>query len=41
MSLLLRGGLVVDPAHHSSGQQRDLAVRDGRIVEPVAGEIFG
>ena len=41
MSLLLRGGLVIDPAHHSSGQQRDLAVRDGRIVEPVVGEIFG
>lgn len=39
-SLLLRGGLVIDPTHHSTGQRRDLAVRDGRIVEPVAGEIF-
>ena len=41
MSLILRGGLVIDPAHHSTGQQRDLAVRDGRIVEPVVGENFG
>ena len=39
-SLLLRGGLVIDPTHHSTGQRRDLAVRDGRIVEPVAGEAF-
>ena len=39
-SLLLRGGLVVDPAQHSAEQQRDLAVRDGRIVEAVVGEVF-
>ncbi|HEX7440058.1 MAG TPA: formylmethanofuran dehydrogenase subunit A [Caldimonas sp.] len=39
-SLLLRGGLVIDPAQHSAGQRRDLAVRDGRIVEPASGEAF-
>ena len=35
-SLLLRGGLVIDPVHHDAGQRRDLAVRDGRIVAPAA-----
>ena len=40
MSLLLRGGMVIDPAHHRTGERRDLAVRDGRIVAPVAGEVF-
>lgn len=39
-SLLLRGGLVIDPAHTGSGRQRDLAVRDSRIVELLAGEVF-
>ncbi|WP_088281267.1 formylmethanofuran dehydrogenase subunit A [Ideonella sp. A 288] len=39
-SLLLRGGLVVDPVHHATGQRRDVAVRDGRIVAPMAGEPF-
>ena len=37
--LLLRGGMVIDPANHSAGQQRDLAVRDGRIVDLVLGEV--
>ena len=37
-SLLLRGGTVIDPAHHSAGQRRDLAVRDGRVVDAVVGE---
>jgi formylmethanofuran dehydrogenase subunit A len=40
-SLLLRGGLVIDPVHHDAGQRRDLAVRDGRIVAPAAAqEVF-
>ena len=39
--LLLRGGLVIDPANHSAGQQRDLAVCDGRIVDLVLGEVSG
>ncbi|MBC7733418.1 MAG: amidohydrolase family protein, partial [Bacteriovorax sp.] len=37
--LLLRGGMVIDPANHSAGQQRDLAVCDGRIVDLVLGEV--
>jgi formylmethanofuran dehydrogenase subunit A len=40
MSLLLRGGLVVDPAHHAASEHRDIAVRDGRIVEPVPGDTY-
>ena len=36
-SLLVRGGRVIDPANPESPQQRDIAVRDGRIVEPIAG----
>jgi len=36
----LRGGRVIDPAHAGSGQHRDLALREGRIVEPGAGETF-
>jgi formylmethanofuran dehydrogenase subunit A len=39
-SLLLRGGLVVDPVNQIAAQRRDLAVRDGRIVAPTAGEVF-
>jgi len=39
-SVLLRGGRVIDPAHPGSGQHRDLALREGRIVEPGAGETF-
>jgi len=39
-SVLLRGGRVIDPAHAGSGQHRDLALREGRIVEPGAGETF-
>jgi formylmethanofuran dehydrogenase subunit A len=34
-SLLLRGGRIVDPANPASPQQRDLAVRDGCVVEPL------
>ncbi len=37
-SLLLRGGTVVDPIGGSG--QRDVAVRDGRIVAPLAGERY-
>ena len=37
-SLLLRGARIVDPANPGSASPRDLAVRDGRIVEPVPGE---
>jgi formylmethanofuran dehydrogenase subunit A len=40
MSLLLRGGLVVDPAHHAASERRDIVARDGRIVEPVPGETY-
>ena len=36
-SLLVRGGRVIDPAHPELPQQRDIAVRDGRIAEPIAG----
>jgi len=39
-SVLLRGGRVIDPAHAGSGQHRDLALREGRTVEPGAGETF-
>jgi len=39
-SLCLRGGLVVDPATGKPGVQRDLAVRQGRIVAAVDGEVF-
>jgi len=35
-SLLLHGGLVIDPVHHEAGQRHNLAVRDGRIVAPAA-----
>jgi len=38
MSLLLRGGRVVDPLA-GSVSQRDVAVRDGIVVSPPAGEI--
>jgi formylmethanofuran dehydrogenase subunit A len=37
-SMLLRGGRVIDPANPAAPQHRDLAVRDGRVVEPIAGE---
>jgi formylmethanofuran dehydrogenase subunit A len=37
-SLLLRGPRIVDPANAGAASPRDLGVRDGRIVEPVAGE---
>lgn len=37
-SILLRGGTLVDPIAGSG--VRDLAVRDGRIVAPLAGERF-
>ena len=40
MDLILRGGRVIDPAHAGSGQHRDLGLREGRIVEPGAGETF-
>ncbi len=36
-SMLLRGGRVIDPANPAAPQQRDLAVRDGRVVEPIPG----
>jgi formylmethanofuran dehydrogenase subunit A len=39
-SLLLRGARIVDPANPGAASLRDLAVRDGRIVEPVPGEPF-
>ena len=39
-SVVLRGGRVIDPANPGSGQQRDLAVRDGCIVQPIEGETF-
>jgi formylmethanofuran dehydrogenase subunit A len=39
-SLLLRGGRIVDPAHPGAAPERDLAVRDGRIVAPVPGEPY-
>jgi formylmethanofuran dehydrogenase subunit A len=39
-SVILRGGLVIDPANQPSTARRDVAVRDGRIVEPVVGEPF-
>jgi formylmethanofuran dehydrogenase subunit A len=39
-SLCLRGGRVVDPAADPAGVQRDLGVRDGRIVAPGEGEVF-
>jgi formylmethanofuran dehydrogenase subunit A len=39
-SLCLRGGWVIDPANGSAGAMRDLAVRNGRIAAPAAGEIF-
>lgn len=37
-SLLLRAARIVDPANTGTASPRDLGVRDGRIVEPVAGE---
>ena len=37
-SLLLRGARIVDPANPGSASPRDLAVRDGRIVEAMPGE---
>jgi formylmethanofuran dehydrogenase subunit A len=37
-SVLLRGGQVIDPIGGSG--VRDLAVRDGRVVAPVAGETY-
>ncbi len=39
-SFALRGGLVIDPANHATGERRDVAVRDGRIVLPLEGETF-
>ncbi len=39
-SLLLRGGRVVDPANVADTAVRDLAVRDGRIVDAQPGEPF-
>lgn len=39
-SLLLRGGYVIDPANGSAGAQRDVGLRNGRIVAPAAGEPF-
>jgi formylmethanofuran dehydrogenase subunit A len=39
-SLLLRGGRVVDPANLAESAVRDVAVRDGRIVEAQPGEPF-
>ena len=39
-SVLLRGGRVIDPAQSRATVVRDLAFRDGRIVEPLAGEQF-
>ena len=35
-SVLLRGGRIVDPANPEAPQWRDLAVRDGRVIEPLA-----
>lgn len=35
---VLQGGLVIDPAHPGSGQVRDVAIREGRIVALPAGE---
>ena len=37
-SMVLRGGRVIDPVHPGAAQRRDLAVRDGRVVTPVAAE---
>ncbi len=39
-SLRLRGGRVVDPAADPAAVQRDLGVRDGRIVALSDGEVF-
>ncbi|HEY6354964.1 MAG TPA: formylmethanofuran dehydrogenase subunit A [Burkholderiaceae bacterium] len=39
-SLCLRGGRVVDPAAGPAGVERDLGVRDGRIVATGDGEVF-
>ena len=39
-SILLRGARIVDPAHAGVPSPRDLGMRDGRIVEPVAGEAW-
>ncbi|HEY4065450.1 MAG TPA: formylmethanofuran dehydrogenase subunit A, partial [Burkholderiaceae bacterium] len=38
-TLRLRGGRVIDPTNGVDGEQRDLFVRDGRIVEPAPGEV--
>jgi formylmethanofuran dehydrogenase subunit A len=37
-TLRLRGGHIVDPAHGVDGEQRDIGIRDGRIVALAAGE---
>ena len=39
-SVRLRGARIVDPANPAAPQMRDLAVRDGRIVEPIVGESY-
>ncbi|MFI4931726.1 MAG: amidohydrolase family protein, partial [Burkholderiales bacterium] len=39
-SLCLRGGRVIDPVADPAGVQRDLGVRDGRIVAAGDGEDF-
>ena len=37
-TLKLRGGRVIDPANGVDGEQRDLVLRDGRIVTLASGE---
>lgn len=40
MSLLIRGGRIIDPANPQLPQRRDLAVENGRVVEPVPGKPY-
>jgi formylmethanofuran dehydrogenase subunit A len=39
--LLLRGGRIIDPANPESPQHRDLAVRDGKVIEPPPAGVVG
>ena len=39
-SMLLRGGRIVDPANPAAPQLRDLALHDGRVVEPIVGQRY-
>ena len=40
VNMLLRGGRIVDPANPAAPQRRDLAVHDGRVVEPIVGQCY-